>query len=172
MRIYDGSPRQDWEEVLRSVGAYADGEQLKEILFLELEAGFILQGLAQPKTSAWTESSGSLVKQTFELAEEQISELLDRQSAARASADAQTPHAEIGNYYEQALRVLGAYVDTQRARDLFFFEQGGSFVLRLLVTNASGAVAHSLAEFTRDEILAMIVAAPQQRHAASETPGA
>jgi len=172
MRIYDGSPRQDWEEVLRSVGAFADGEQLKEVLFLELEAGFILQGLAQPKTSAWAEGSGALVKHTFELVEEQISELLDRQAAARSSADPQVPSAEIGHYYEQALRVLGAYVDTQRARDLFFFEQDGSFVLRLLATNAAGAIAHTLAEFTRDEILAMIEAAPQQRHAAPETPGA
>ena len=45
MRIYDGSPRQDWEEVLRSIGAFADREQLKEMLFLELEGGFLLQGL-------------------------------------------------------------------------------------------------------------------------------
>jgi len=42
MRIYDGSPRQDWEEVLRSIGAFADEERLKELLFLELEGGFLL----------------------------------------------------------------------------------------------------------------------------------
>jgi hypothetical protein len=172
MRIYDGSPRQDWEEVLRTVGAYADGEHLKEILFLELDAGFILQGLAQPKTSAWAEGSGSLTKQTFELIEDQIGELLDKQAAARTGSDSKVPQADIGHYYEQALRVLGAYIDTQKARDVFFFEQDGSFVLRLLVTDASGAVGHSLAEFTRDEILGMIEVAPQQRRTVSETPGA
>jgi hypothetical protein len=172
MRIYEGSPRQEWEEVLHTVGAFADGERIKEILFLELDAGFILQGLAQPQTSAWAEGSGSLSKQTFELVEDQISELLDKQAAARTSSDAQVPQADIGHYYEQALRVLGAYVDTQKARDLFFFEQDGSFVLRLLVTDASGAVGHSLAEFTRDEIMGMIEVAPQQRGTASETPGA
>ena len=48
MRIYDGSPRQDWEEVLRAIGSFADRERLKEILFLELEAGFVLTGLALP----------------------------------------------------------------------------------------------------------------------------
>ena len=48
MRIYDGSPRQDWEEVLRTVGAFADSERLKDILFLELESGFVLQGLGMP----------------------------------------------------------------------------------------------------------------------------
>ena len=52
MRIYEGSPRQDWEEVLRSIGAFADRERLKEILFLELEGGFLLQGLALPTGSA------------------------------------------------------------------------------------------------------------------------
>ncbi len=172
MRIYEGSPRQDWEEVLRSVGAFADGERIKEILFLELEAGFMLQGLAQGQTSAWSESSGSLTKHTFELVEDQISELLDRQAAARSGSDADVPHADIGHFYEQALRVLGAYVDTQRARDLFFFEQEGSFVLRMLATDATGVIGHSLTEFTKDEILAMIEAAPQQRRAGSQFRGA
>ena len=45
MRIYEGSPRQQWEEVLRSIGAFADREALKELLLLELESGFVLQGL-------------------------------------------------------------------------------------------------------------------------------
>lgn len=171
MRIYEGSPRQDWEEVLRTVGAYADGERLKEVLFLELDAGFILQGLAQPQTGAWSENAGALVKHTYELLEDQVGELLDKQAAARSGAEG-TPQADIGHYYEQALRVVGNYIDTQKARDIFFFEQEGSFVLRLLVTDASGAAGHSLAEFTRDEILGMIDAAPQQRRTVSETPGA
>ena len=52
MRIYDGSPRQDWEEVLRAIGAFADREKLKELLFLELEEGFLLQGLGLPAGGA------------------------------------------------------------------------------------------------------------------------
>lgn len=170
MRIYEGSPRQDWEEVLRSVGAFADAERLKEILFLELDAGFILQGLALPAVGAFAEGSGALKKQTYELVEDQVGQLVDERTAARTAAD-QRPHAEIGNYYEQALRVLGAYVDKQRARDLFFFEQDGSFVLRILSVSGSGSVGHTLAEFTRDEIMSMIEAAPQQRHAAHERSG-
>lgn len=172
MRIYEGSPRQDWQEVLRSVGAFADGERIKEILFLELEAGFILQGLGQSQTGAWAEGTGSLTKHTYELVEDQISELLDQQAAARSGAGARLPQADIGHYYEQALRVLGAYVDTQKPRDLFFFEQEGSFVLRMLGSDVGGVVRHSLTEFTRDEILGMIQSAPQQRGTASETPGA
>ncbi len=172
MRIYEGSPRQDWEEVLRGVGAFADGERIKEILFIELEAGFILQGLLPTHTSAWAEGTGTLSKQTYEFVEDKISELLDQQAAARTGSASQVPEADIGHYYEQALRVLGAYVDTQKARDLFFLEQDGSFVLRMLGADASSVVGHRLAEFTRDEILGMIEAAPQQRGKASDRPGA
>ena len=65
MRIYDGSPRQDWEDVLRAVGAFADRERLKEILLLELEGGFVLQGLALPEAGQWSESS-QLAARTYD----------------------------------------------------------------------------------------------------------
>ena len=45
MRIYEGSPRQGWEEVFRGIGAYVDRERIKELLLLELDAGFILQAM-------------------------------------------------------------------------------------------------------------------------------
>ena len=35
MRIYEGSPRQDWEEVLRSVGAYLDDRGMRGMVFIE-----------------------------------------------------------------------------------------------------------------------------------------
>lgn len=166
MRIYDGSPRQDWEEVLRAIGAFADREKLKELLLLELEEGFILQGLGLPAGGADSDSFGVLAKRTYELLDEQVAQLIDEATAARAAAEEQVPHAEINNYFEQALRVIGAWVDNEKARDLFFFEQDGSFVLRVLHAGAGGMVGHKLAEFTKDEILAMIEAAPQQRNAA------
>jgi hypothetical protein len=166
MRIYEGSPRQDWEEALRSIGAYADRERLKELLFLELEPGFILQGLALAETSNWSESTGQYQKRTMELTEDQVGQLIDQREAERGSADDEVPHLSVENYYEQALRVLGRYIDEQKARDVFFFEQEGSFVLRLLAVSAAEGTTHHLAEFTRDEIVAMIEAAPEHRTAA------
>jgi hypothetical protein len=164
MRIYEGSPRQDWEEVLRSIGAFADRERIKELLLLELDAGFILQGLALPRDSAWTESEGMLTKTTHELPDEEIGQLIDAAEAKRTEGPSDTPHAEIANYYEQAMRVIGAYLDAQKPRDVFLFEQDGAFVLRLLVMATGGAAAgHQLVEFTKEDILAMIAAAPQQR---------
>lgn len=163
MRIYDGSPRQGWEEVLRSIGAFADREKLKELLFLELDGGFLLQGLGLQGGGADSDSFGSTVKRMFELTDDQVGELMDADAGRRGSVDADRPHAELGNYYELALRILGAYIDGQRPHDVFFFEQDGSFVLRLYGVAGPHAGVHQLSEFTRDEILAMIEAAPEQR---------
>lgn len=163
MRIYEGSPRQDWEEVLRSIGAFADREVLKDLLLLELDGGFILQGLALPQSGKWSESSGSLAKRTYELTDEQIAQLIEEATALRGTAASSTPQTEIGNFQEQAMRVIGAYLDQHVPRDVFLFEQEGAFVLRLLTAASGGSFDHQLLEFTRDDILAMIKEAPTQR---------
>jgi hypothetical protein len=165
LRIYEGSPRQDWEEVLRSIGAFVDRERIKELLLLELEAGFILQGMAVPAAGARTESEMTMVKITRELPDDEVAELMEVAAAKRSDAPPGTPHTEIANYYEHAMRVIGAYLDLNHPRDVFFFEQGGAFVLRLLVSGAGSAPAgHQLVEFTKDDIMSMIDAAPAQRN--------
>ena len=45
MRIYEGSPRQDFEEVFRSIGAFLDSRGMRDILLLEVPDGFVVQGL-------------------------------------------------------------------------------------------------------------------------------
>ena len=45
MRIYEGSARQDFEEVFRSIGAFLDQRGMREVLLLEAPDGFIVQGL-------------------------------------------------------------------------------------------------------------------------------
>jgi hypothetical protein len=164
MRIYEGSPRQQWEEVLRSIGAFADHEQLNE-----LEVGFVLQGLGLPAGGADPDSFGSASKRTYELTDDQVAELMDIAAAQRGSSPENVPHADITNYYEHAMRVLGNYIDSQKPHDVFLFEQDGSFVVRLFGV-AGSRVAHHLAEFTRDEILAMIQSAPEQRQQSAPEP--
>ena len=46
MRIYEGAPRQNYEEVLRSLGAVLDQRGMREITVNETDDGFIVQGLA------------------------------------------------------------------------------------------------------------------------------
>jgi len=41
MRIYEGSPRQDFEEVLRSIGAFLDQRGMRDVLLLEAPDGFM-----------------------------------------------------------------------------------------------------------------------------------
>lgn len=163
MRIYDGSPRQDWEGVLRAIGAFVDGEQLKEILFVELDGGFLLQGLALPKGGTDSDSFGALTKRTYEITDDEVAKLMDEHEHERGTGGEDPPRATIDGYYTQAMRVVGAYVDLQHARDLFFLEQQGSFVLRMLTAGPGGTISHQLAEFTKEEIVAMIEAAPKQR---------
>ena len=52
MRIYEGSPRQDYEEVLRSIGAFMDQRGLHEILLAEAPDGFIVQGIVSSTQDA------------------------------------------------------------------------------------------------------------------------
>ena len=59
MRIYEGSPRQDWEEVLRSIGAYLDDKGMRAVIFLETDSGFIVQGTAVQSSTGGGESLGS-----------------------------------------------------------------------------------------------------------------
>ena len=58
MRIYEGSPRQDFEEVFRSIGAFLDQRGMKDVLLVEAPDGFIVQGLVVSGggTGAWSES--------------------------------------------------------------------------------------------------------------------
>src|ERR1035437_9407207 len=67
-------------------------------------------------------------------------------------------------YYEKSFRVIGRWIDPEKPRDIFFFEQGGAFVVRLYRVTPTGG-HHTLAEFTKDDIEAMIAQAPQARQA-------
>src|SRR5207245_9422811 len=84
---------------------------------------------------------------------------------ARRRAGLSVPEPEAGptGYYERAFRVLGRYMDEQRPRDVFFFEQDGAFVLRLLMSTGTGS-RHVLAEFTREAIEPMAARGPLLRH--------
>ena len=64
--------------------------------------------------------------------------------------------------YERSLRVLGRYIDQQKPRDVFFLEQDGSYVVRLLMGTRQGA-RHVLAEFTADELATMVEQGPAWR---------
>jgi hypothetical protein len=162
MRIYDGSPRQDFEEVFRSIGAFLDARGIRDILLLEVPDGFILQGLVTTGTasaSSWTESVGTVVKETLSFLDEDIAKFMEEAAARRGTG----AHAsDKPGAYERALRVIGRYIDTQKPKDISLFEVDGSYVIRLM-TSTQGGAHHELAEFTRDDVTQLVTRGPQLR---------
>lgn len=158
MRIYEGSPRQDYEEVLRSIGAYLDDRGMREILVAETETAFVVQGLViQGSSSGWSESMGTAHKETLTIADDDVGKFMDDALAHRGG-----PQDDVPDHYESALRVIGRYVDEQKPRDIFFFEQEGAYVVRLLRLDQVG-IRHELVEFTKDDVAEMIAQAPALR---------
>ncbi len=164
MRIYEGSPRQDFEEVLRSIGAFLDQRGMRDVLLVEAQDGFILQGLAmEGESGSWSESAGHQVKETLTFLDDDIARFME-EAVARRNSSAPAPDWTSTGYYENSFRVLGRWLDEQKPRDIFFFEQEGAFVVRLHRVGPTGG-HHTLAEFTKDDIEAMIAQAPQARKA-------
>ena len=163
MRIYDGSPRQNFEEVFRSIGAYLDRRGMREILLTEAPDGFIVQGLVMVGGGTWSDSMGAQTKETLTFLDEDIARFMEEAGARRGAGDNRT-----AGHYESAFRVIGRYMDDQKPHDVFFFEQEGAFVLRLLMSGQAGS-RHELAEFTRDDIDEMVARGPALRHAEPAT---
>ena len=165
MRIYEGSPRQDFEEVFRSIGAFLDSRGMRDILLLEVPDGFIVQGLvaAGASSSAWSESVGSLGKETLSFLDEDIAKFMEEAAKRRGSPAPPEPGA---GTHERALRVIGHWIDEQKPKDVFLFEQEGAYVVRL---NAGGQQGqhHELAEFTRDDVDGLVAQGPALRHKAA-----
>ena len=157
MRIYEGSPRQDWEEVLRSVGAYIDDRGIRGMIFVETDTGFIIQGTAIQGSSGSGESMGQAIRETLTLHDDDVSGFMDEAIARRGQAPAPTPR-----HYESQLRVIGRFLDEQHPRDVFFFELDGAYIARVLVPGPAGT-KHQLIEFTREDIADLIAKAPELR---------
>ncbi|MBI2781165.1 MAG: hypothetical protein HYX55_05155 [Chloroflexi bacterium] len=159
MRIYEGSPRQDWEEVLRSVGAYLDDRGMRGLVFVETDTGFIIQGTSVQGAagSQYSESLGKAVRETLTLQDDDVGKFMDDALAHRGQAPDPTP-----KHYEAQLRVIGRYIDEQHPRDIFFFEMDGAYVIRLTASGQAG-LKHEVVEFTRDDIADLIARAPALR---------
>ncbi len=162
MRIYEGSPRQDWEEVLRSVGAYIDDRGMRGMVFLETTTGFIIQGTAVSNTagSAWGDTMGTATQETLILEDDEVAKFLDDALARRGQEPDPTP-----KHYEAQLRVIGRYLDEQHPRDIFFFELDGAYIIRLTIAG-QGGLKQQLAEFTAADVADLIARAPALRRGA------
>ena len=162
MRIYEGSPRQDFQEVLRSIGAFLDQRGMRDVLLVEASDGFIVQGLVvETTTGVWSDLAGHQRKETLTFLDDDIARFMD-EAIARRGSGASAPDWTRAGYYERALRVIGRWIDEQKPRDIFFFEQDGAFVVRLyMMTQAGGH--HMIAEFTKEDMEGLVAQAPNKR---------
>jgi hypothetical protein len=166
MRIYEGSPRQDWEEVLRSVGAYIDDRGMRSIIFLETDTGFIIQGTSVQAGMGTGESMGTVNRETLTLHDDDVSKFMDAAISRRGKQEEEAPL----HHYEQQLRVIGRYLDEQHPRDIFFFEVDGSYIARITVAGQTG-LKHEIVEFTRDDIADLLAKGPEMRRSTQPPQG-
>jgi hypothetical protein len=157
MRSYTGGPGQDYEEVLSSIGTFLDQRGMREVLIVETADGFIVQGLAPhlPDGGPTNHAGITIEKETLTFVEDDVASFID-EAAAQRRRGKRPAAAAADSFYENALCVLGRYLDQQSPRDIFLFEQDRSFVVRLRMGARTGD-RHVLAEFTRDEVEQLIV---------------
>jgi hypothetical protein len=158
MRIYEGSPRQDWEEVLRCVGAYLDDRGMRGIVFLETDSGFIIQGTTVTGSLGTGESMGRSDRETLTLDDDDVGGFMDDAMARRG----RVPDDPTPKHYETQMRVIGRYLDDLHPRDIFFFELDGAYVIRV-TQSGQGGLKQELIEFTASDIADLIARAPTLR---------
>lgn len=157
MRIYEGSPRQDWEEVLRSVGSYLDHQGIRGLVFLETDTGFIIQGTAVHRSLGPGEAIGQATRETLTLHDDDVGKFMDDAVARRGKAPDDTL-----DHNELQLRVIGRYFDEHHPREVLFFEVEGAYIARLQVIG-TGGLRQEIVEFTQEDIANLIAKAPEQR---------
>ena len=136
---------------------------MRDVLLTEAPDGFIVQGLASPvEVQAWTDMS-AVQKETYTFLDDDISRFVQETVSRRGSGASGADEHQAGPY-ERAFRVLGRYFDQQKPRDVFFFEQDGAYVIRLLMQTRTG-IRHVLSEFTADEVRKMVDEGPLWRTA-------
>src|SRR6185503_13505987 len=106
MRIYEGAPRQNYEEVLRSIGAILDQRGMREITLNETEDGFIVQGLAlvADEERHFNDPAARLHKETVVIREDDIGRFMEEGVARRRPRGAPQTAPNNQAFYEPALR--------------------------------------------------------------------
>ena len=159
MRIYEGSPRQDWEEVLRSVGAYLDDRGMRGLVFVETETAS--SSRARPSHgdagSACGEAMGKATRETLTLDDEDVGKFMDDALARRGQGPG--PDAE-------ALRGPAPgdrQVPRRAAAARHLLLRDRRRVRHPAHASGQAGLKQELVEFTRDDIADLIAQAPALR---------
>ena len=151
MRIYEGSPRQDFEEVFRSIDTFLDQRGMKDVLLVEAPDGFIVQGLVDLRAIRRGPGrvDGRAGRGTLTFLDDDIAQFMEEAATSRPRPKFRC-RAMAGCCETRSASSVVTWT-TRKPRDVFFFEQDGAFVVRLLLSGQAGS-GHQLAEFTREDI--------------------
>jgi hypothetical protein len=153
MRVYQDSPRGEYEEVLRSIGSSLDRHNMRDILLVEVEDGFIVRGASLSENAAhggW----GSMARAELRFGEGEVQGELDDAFARRGSL-------HTSGAIERALRIVGRHIDGLKASDIMAAEQDGDWLLRCLVP---GTPRHQLIEFQAADLAQLTDTAVDERN--------
>jgi hypothetical protein len=142
LRVYQGTPRRAYADVLRAIGAVLDRGGMRSVLLVEVEQGFIAQGHASTQTdrrNAW----GSLTRVELHFWDADIAREMQSAVDRRGSAHVAGPN-------EFAFRLLGGYIDAHTASDLMALEQQGTWLVRCMPAQAEGH--YTFVEFTPEDL--------------------
>ena len=110
-------------------------------MLLEAPDGFIVQGLVVHggNTGTWSDTVGTQTKETLTFLDDDIARFMEEAAARRGARAAPRPTWPVTTRRHSA---FSASTSTTRSlRDIFFFEQDGAFVLRLLMAGQAGRPA-------------------------------
>ncbi len=148
VRIYPGTPRRHYEETLRSLGMVLDTRDYRHVTLVELDDGFLVTGLRYSTTiSTAAESIGRWACVATRFGDDEVAAMLDAGVGLRGSG-----HRALR--YEQALRLVGMWLDDQPASRVTIIDQAGSFLLRSLPPMPADP-PFVMTEFTPDLLAAM-----------------
>lgn len=105
MRLFDGLPRSDYQDLLRALGRYLDARSAVEVRLLEREAGMLVQArLSVAPTSGF---------HTWDFPDEDMMTLLHAAYDLRGHGQ-QRGIGHLGVSYQDLLRAVGRIMDRER----------------------------------------------------------
>ena len=117
MRIYEGSPRQDFEEVFRSIGAFLDQRGMQDVLLARGARRLHRPGPRHrpaPAPGPGRDTMGAQTKETLTFLDDDIARFMEEAAARRGASRRRRRTRPVAT--RAAFRVLGRYMDEQKPR--------------------------------------------------------
>lgn len=138
-------PRRDYEEALRSLGALLDERRLEDVLLVEVESGFLVTGLRRRTLHA--DDPGT--SRRYERAELTFRDRDVIAASVRGRARRGSGHH--AGRYEEALRLIGRWVNRSGGSFVLLLDEGHGFLVRTF-SSAAADLPHRIRTFRSSDL--------------------